>query len=57
VFVLAAIPLPLIDLAGLSAGALGMSFWRFEIACILGKVMRFVPVALLGQWLKLQGWL
>lgn len=57
VFVLAAIPLPLIDLAGLAAGATGMSFWRFELACLAGKITRFVPVALLGRWLHLQGWL
>jgi membrane protein YqaA with SNARE-associated domain len=57
VFVLAAIPLPLIDLAGLAAGAMGMSFLRFELACLAGKITRFVPVALLGHWLRLNGWL
>lgn len=57
VFILAAIPLPLIDLAGLAAGALGMSFLRFELACLAGKITRFVPVALLGYWLRLNGWL
>lgn len=57
VFVLAAIPLPLIDLAGLAAGATGMSFWRFELACLAGKITRFVPVALLGRWLHLHGYL
>lgn len=57
VFLLAAIPLPLIDLAGLAAGALGMSFVRFEAACLAGKITRFVPVALLGYWLRLKGWL
>jgi membrane protein YqaA with SNARE-associated domain len=57
VFVLAAIPLPLIDLAGLAAGAMGMSFLRFQAACLAGKITRFVPVALLGHWLRLNGWL
>lgn len=57
VFLLAAIPLPLIDLAGLAAGAMGMSFLRFEIACLAGKITRFVPVALLGHWMRLNGWL
>ncbi len=57
VFLLAALPLPLIDLAGLAAGATGMSFWRFELACLAGKITRFVPVALLGHWLRLRGWL
>lgn len=57
VFVLAAIPLPLIDLAGIAAGALGMPFQRFLLACLAGKITRFVPVALLGYWLRLRGWL
>ena len=57
VFILAALPLPLIDLAGLAAGALGLSFWRFELACLAGKITRFVPVAILGHWLHLKGWL
>lgn len=57
VFLLAAIPLPLIDLAGLAAGALGMRYWRFMAACLAGKIIRFVPMALLGQWLHAQGWI
>jgi uncharacterized membrane protein YdjX (TVP38/TMEM64 family) len=57
VFLLAAVPLPLIDLAGIAAGAMGMSFWRFEIACLAGKIARFIPVALLGRWLQLNGWI
>jgi len=57
VFLLAAIPLPLIDLAGIAAGAMGMSFIRFELACLAGKITRFVPVALFGRWLQLNGWL
>lgn len=56
VFVLAAIPLPLIDLAGLAAGALGIGFWRFEAACIAGKTVRFLVVAFLGQALHARGW-
>lgn len=57
VFVLAAIPLPLIDLAGIAAGALGLGYRRFLLACVAGKIARFVPVALLGRWLRAQGWL
>ena len=49
VFVLAAIPLPLIDLAGLAAGSLRLSFWRFEAACIAGKTVRFLLVAYIGH--------
>lgn len=57
VFVLAAIPLPLIDLAGLAAGALGMAYWHFLMACLGGKIVRFVPVALFGYWLHAHGWI
>jgi membrane protein YqaA with SNARE-associated domain len=56
VFVLAAIPSPLIDLAGIAAGALGLGFWRFEIACIAGKTVRFLAVAFLGHTLHGWGW-
>ncbi|CAA9213802.1 MAG: hypothetical protein AVDCRST_MAG26-231 [uncultured Chloroflexia bacterium] len=56
VFILAAIPLPLIDLAGLAAGALGMRFWKFEAACIAGKTLRFVGVAFLGRAMHTWGW-
>ena len=49
VFVLAAIPLPLIDLAGIAAGAMGLGFWRFEGACIAGKTIRFLLVAYVGH--------
>ena len=56
VFVLAAIPLPLIDLAGIAAGALGVPFWRFEAACIAGKTVRFLLVAFAGRALHQAGW-
>lgn len=56
VFILAAIPLPLIDLAGIAAGALGIPFWRFEVACIAGKTLRFLLVAFLGRALHQAGW-
>ena len=56
VFVLAAIPLPLIDLAGITAGAMGLGFWRFEAACIAGKTLRFLLVAFLGHTLHGRGW-
>ncbi len=56
VFVLAAIPLPFIDLAGIAAGAMGLGFWRFEAACIAGKTVRFLLVAFLGRSLYGHGW-
>ena len=49
VFVLAAIPLPVIDLAGIAAGSLRLGFWRFVLACVAGKTVRFLLVAYLGR--------
>ncbi len=52
VFVLAAVPSPLIDLAGIAAGTLRMRFRAYIIACMAGKTLRFIGVAWLGHmWL------
>jgi membrane protein YqaA with SNARE-associated domain len=40
VFVLSAIPNPLIDLAGLAAGASKYPFYKFILACWLGKTIK-----------------
>ncbi len=48
IFVLAAIPNPLFDLAGIAAGALKMPVWRFLIPCILGKIVKTLILAELG---------
>lgn len=50
IFVLAVIPSPLFDLAGLAAGATRMRLWSFLGACFLGKTVRFILVAYLGRW-------
>ncbi len=50
IFVLAVIPSPLFDLAGLAAGAMRMRLWMFLGACFLGKTFRYVLVAYLGRW-------
>lgn len=52
VFVLAAIPSPLIDLAGIAAGTLRLPFRAYLLACLAGKIVRFVPVAMAGRLLK-----
>lgn len=57
IFILAAIPSPLLDLAGIAAGALRMPFWRFQLACAAGKIMRFMLVAQLGSYLAERGWI
>ncbi len=51
VFVLAFVPGPVLDLAGIAAGTMGMPFRRFLLACLAGKVLRFIVVAWLGRLL------
>jgi len=40
IFVLAAIPNPFFDLAGMSAGALKMPLYKFLMACLPGKIIK-----------------
>lgn len=55
--VLAAIPNPFFDLAGISAGALHMPVWQFLLACWLGKTTKALVIAWLGsqsiRWLAM----
>ncbi len=55
IVVLAAIPNPVFDVAGICAGALRMPVWQFFLACWLGKTLKSLAVALFGflsaQWL------
>jgi membrane protein YqaA with SNARE-associated domain len=46
--VLSAIPNPAFELAGITAGAVRMSFWRFMVAVLLGKNARGLLLAFLG---------
>lgn len=48
IFVLAALPNPLFDLAGIAAGAIRMPLWRFLFPCVLGKVVKTFILAQLG---------
>lgn len=50
IFVLAFVPGPVLDLAGVAAGTMKMPFWRFLVACLLGKLLRFTIVAWLGRY-------
>lgn len=52
VFSFAAIPNPLMDIAGMAAGMLRMPFWKYLVACSAGKIVRFTILALLGHY----GW-
>ena len=48
VFVMAAIPNPLFDLAGLASGSLKFPLWRFLAAAFLGKIVKYSIVTFLG---------
>jgi membrane protein YqaA with SNARE-associated domain len=48
--VLAFLPLPVFDLAGVAAGALKMPVARFLIFCALGKIPKMTLVALAGAY-------
>ena len=47
IFLLAAIPNPLFDLAGMAAGALRFPPWRFFLLCWLGKTCKALAIALI----------
>lgn len=55
ILVLAALPNPLFDVAGLLAGAMRMPAWKFLLSCWLGKTLKALAVAYLGaqsvRWL------
>lgn len=48
IFVLAFIPSPVFDLAGIAAGVLRMRFRKYFLACTAGKLLRFVGIAWIG---------
>lgn len=50
IFLLALIPNPIFDLAGIAAGALRIPVWRFLLPCILGKIIKFTLFAYFGWW-------
>lgn len=47
--VLSAIPNPAFELAGITAGASRMNFWRFMLAVLIGKNIRGLTLAFLGH--------
>lgn len=51
IFLMALIPNPLFDLAGVAAGALGIKWWKFLIVTALGKTIRAIFLAYFGEWL------
>lgn len=50
ILVLAFIPNPLFDLAGIAAGILKMPVWKFLIYCVIGKTFKMMIFAYAGDW-------
>jgi membrane protein YqaA with SNARE-associated domain len=48
-FALSAPPNPAFDVAGITAGAMGLPFWLFASAVFLARIIRFTIIALLGD--------
>ena len=49
VALLAAVPNPLFDIAGIAAGALKYKWWKFLIACALGAIAKSIVFAYFGH--------
>jgi len=47
--VLSAVPNPLFEVAGITAGAVRMNFWRFLLAVAIGKTIRALVLVFLGN--------
>lgn len=50
ILVLAFIPNPLFDVAGLAAGSVKMRYWAFLSATITGRILRYIILAYLGAF-------
>lgn len=50
-FLLAAVPNPFFDFAGLWAGAIRMPLWKFAVGTFLGKLAQTMAVAVAGMYL------
>jgi membrane protein YqaA with SNARE-associated domain len=48
--ILSAIPNPTFEIAGITAGAVRMNFWRFMAAVLIGKNVRGLLLAYLGYY-------
>ncbi len=54
-FVLAALPNPAFDVAGLLAGAFGLPLWLFLLPVFLGRIVRMALLGFVG--LNIEGWI
>ncbi len=50
IFLLAFIPNPVFDLAGMASGALKLPVWKFLLASILGKILKMLMFAYAGYY-------
>jgi uncharacterized membrane protein YdjX (TVP38/TMEM64 family) len=50
ILVLAAIPNPFFDIAGVAAGAAKMSMWRFLLFCFIGQIIKMTMFAYAGKY-------
>lgn len=50
ILVLAFIPNPLFDLAGMVAGILKLPVWKFLTYCVIGKILKMMMFAYAGDW-------
>ncbi len=52
IFIFSLIPFFPFDLAGIAAGAIRFPFWKFLLACWLGRIIKYICIAWAGAW----GW-
>jgi membrane protein YqaA with SNARE-associated domain len=50
IFLLALLPNPLFDIAGMAAGALRLPVWKFLLSCAAGKVIKNILFAVVGSY-------
>ncbi|MGB7539335.1 MAG: VTT domain-containing protein [Anaerolineales bacterium] len=50
ILVLAFIPNPVFDVAGIIAGILKMPLWKFLLFCMVGKILKMLLFAYAGSW-------
>jgi uncharacterized membrane protein YdjX (TVP38/TMEM64 family) len=56
IFLLAFIPNPIFDMAGMASGALKIPLWKFLLVCAAGKILKMLMFAYAGfysiSWLN-----
>jgi membrane protein YqaA with SNARE-associated domain len=50
IFVMAFIPNPFFDLAGMASGALKIPLWKFLLPCAIGKILKMAMFAYAGAY-------